>query len=163
MAYALTSILIVLAAIANLGAAQLGSPDNSQIYDGPYIQVYPPADLSQNQQTCSPRSTMCPLFFAFIQSFGGVYDGRHGNNSRGATSSGPNQCQSKHATGIHTALHSFEFQRKCIMAPDSHRICICRKWKAMPRWIRWIRQLHAKPIIYEMQLLYCGPIQSYSL
>ena len=79
MAYALTSILIVLAAIANLGAAQLGFPDNSQIYDGPYIQVYPPADLSQNQQTCSPRNSStgrCPLFFAFIQSFGGVYDGR---------------------------------------------------------------------------------------
>ena len=76
MAYALTSILIVLAAIANLGAAQLGSPNNSQIYDGPYIQVYPPADLSQNQQTCSTQSTTCPLFFAFIQSFGGVYDGR---------------------------------------------------------------------------------------
>ena len=63
-----------------LGAdAQLGSPDNSQLYDGPYIQVYPPVDLSQNQQACSPQNSStgtCPLFFAFIQSFGGLYDGR---------------------------------------------------------------------------------------
>ena len=68
--------LSVLSSIDN-GAAQLGSPDNSQLYDGPYIQVYPPVDLSQDQQSCSPQNSStgtCPLYIGLILSFGGDYD-----------------------------------------------------------------------------------------
>ena len=76
--YAQTILIALAITIAN-GASQLGTPDNSQLFDGPYIQIYPPVDLSQDQQTCSPQNSStgtCPLFFAFIQSFGGIYDGR---------------------------------------------------------------------------------------
>ena len=80
--YARTILIILAISIArvNLGAAQLlGSPDNSQFYDGPYIQVYPPVDLSQDQQACFPQNSStgtCPLFFAFVTALGGNYDGR---------------------------------------------------------------------------------------
>ena len=81
MPYVQTSLIVIAITIAraNLGVAQLGSPDNSQFFDGPYIQVYPPVDLSQDQQSCSPQTSStgtCPLFFAFIQSLGGIYDAR---------------------------------------------------------------------------------------
>ena len=81
MPYVQTSLIVIAITIAraNLGVAQLGSPDNSQFLDGPYIQVYPPVDLSQDQQSCSPQTSStgtCPLFFAFIQSLGGIYDAR---------------------------------------------------------------------------------------
>ena len=72
-------VIAITIARASLGAAQLGSPDNSQLYDGPYIQVYPPIDLSQDQQSCSPQNSptgTCPLFFAFIQTLGGIWDAR---------------------------------------------------------------------------------------
>ena len=65
-------VLTIVATCSNKAAAQsVGSPDNSQLYDGPYIQVYPPVDLSQDQQSCSPENSStgtCPLYIGLIQS-----------------------------------------------------------------------------------------------
>ena len=41
---------------------------------GPYLEVYPPVDLSQNQLDCIPETNRtCPLYIALSISFGGEY------------------------------------------------------------------------------------------
>lgn len=45
---------------------------------GPYLEVYPPVNLSQNQFECIPQPALnrtCPLYIALIVSFGQEYDG----------------------------------------------------------------------------------------
>ena len=62
--------------ICTVHAQSVGSPDNSQLNDGPYIQVYPPVDLSQDQQSCSPQNSStgtCPLYIGLIMPFGGDF------------------------------------------------------------------------------------------
>ena len=44
---------------------------------GPYLEVYPPVNFSQNQFECIPqaaRGRTCPLYIALTQSFGKEYD-----------------------------------------------------------------------------------------
>ena len=41
---------------------------------GPYLEVYPPVNLSQNQLDCIPQTDRtCPLYIALSMSFGGEY------------------------------------------------------------------------------------------
>ena len=43
---------------------------------GPYLEVYPPANLSQNQFDCVPqpaKNKTCPLYIALTVSFGNEY------------------------------------------------------------------------------------------
>ncbi len=45
-------------------------------YVGPYIQVYPPINISVDQLSCVPdlaENKTCPLFIQLIMSFGGAY------------------------------------------------------------------------------------------
>ena len=43
---------------------------------GPYLEVYPPVDLSQNQLDCVPEiNRTCPLYIALTMPFGGEYFG----------------------------------------------------------------------------------------
>ena len=43
---------------------------------GPYLEVYPPVDLSQNQFDCVPETNRtCPLYIALTMPFGGEYFG----------------------------------------------------------------------------------------
>ena len=44
---------------------------------GPYKEIYPFADISQDQQSCSPdpaRNVTCPLYVALMMSFGGNFE-----------------------------------------------------------------------------------------
>ena len=71
-------LLVCALIVSHCGGASssaVGSPNNSQMFDGPYIQVYPPSDLSQDQQGCSGSDSngTCPLYIALILSFGGDF------------------------------------------------------------------------------------------
>ena len=61
--------------LCSLGTAL--SRDDVTSYDpGPYKRVYPPANLSLEQQSCQPDAATnqtCPLYVALMMSFGGVY------------------------------------------------------------------------------------------
>ena len=75
--YRPTVLLFTLAFSLAVSSELNPQPDNSQLYDGPYIQVYPPVDLSQDQQSCSPQNSStgtCPLYIGLMMSFGGDYD-----------------------------------------------------------------------------------------
>lgn len=44
---------------------------------GPYLEVYPSANLSRSQLGCTPQpadNRTCPLYIALMMSFGGEYD-----------------------------------------------------------------------------------------
>ena len=56
--------------------AVAASINNDDLYFGPYLDIYPPVDLSQNQFDCIPQSAgnrTCPLYIALTMSFGGEY------------------------------------------------------------------------------------------
>lgn len=41
---------------------------------GPYLEVYPPTDTTQDQSSCVPSDNVtCPLYVAVTMSFGGEY------------------------------------------------------------------------------------------
>lgn len=43
---------------------------------GPYLHVYPPANVSQDPAACTPsETTTCPLFITYLVSFGGSFTG----------------------------------------------------------------------------------------
>ena len=44
------------------------------LYLGPYKHVYPPVDITQDPDTCTPSSkSRCPLYLAIMFSFGGTF------------------------------------------------------------------------------------------
>lgn len=43
-------------------------------YSGPYLQVYPPTDITLDPANCTPSDGQrCPLFVAYMTSFGGAF------------------------------------------------------------------------------------------
>ena len=70
----------VVAIVAFLYAGVLSQENPSHLTDsynvGSYKHIYPPVNLSVDQQSCSPdpaRNLTCPLFVALLMSFGGAY------------------------------------------------------------------------------------------
>ena len=66
--------LLWLAVLANIALCQEDQANfNSQ---NVYKHIYPPADISIDQQSCSPdpaNNLTCPLFVALLMSFGGAF------------------------------------------------------------------------------------------
>ena len=56
----------------------VAASNNDDLHFGPYLEIYPPVDLSQNQFDCIPHVEpteirTCPLYIALTMSFGGEY------------------------------------------------------------------------------------------
>ena len=50
------------------------SAENANEDFGPYLEVYPPIDTTQDQLSCVPSDNVtCPLYVAVTMSFGGEY------------------------------------------------------------------------------------------
>ena len=63
-------LITLIFAIPRLNAIAASNNDDF----GPYLEVYPPVDLSQNQLDCVPETNRtCPLYIALSMSFGGEY------------------------------------------------------------------------------------------
>ena len=46
----------------------------ANLYLGPYKHIYPPVDITQDPDTCTPSSkSRCPLYIAIMFSFGGAF------------------------------------------------------------------------------------------
>ncbi len=70
--------LLWLSTTAILVTATLSQEDqaNFSSHNVGYKHVYPPADISVDQQSCTPdtaNNLTCPLFVALLMSFGGAY------------------------------------------------------------------------------------------
>ena len=73
---ALLLILVCAGLKVNLQPASAVSAENGNSGEfGSYLEVYPPANLSQNQLECIPQpaSRTCPLYIALTVSFGHEY------------------------------------------------------------------------------------------
>ena len=71
-----TLLLITVCALLKINIRPAGATNDDDF--GPYLEVYPPVNLSQNQFECIPqaaRGRTCPLYIALTQSFGKEYDG----------------------------------------------------------------------------------------
>ena len=68
------NLLILILATPMINA--VAASNNDDLHYGPYLEVYPPVDLSQNQFDCIPQpaeTRTCPLYIALTMSFGGEY------------------------------------------------------------------------------------------
>ena len=68
--------LLIISILATPRINAVAASINNDLYFGPYLDIYPPVDLSQNQFDCIPQSAgnrTCPLYIALTMSFGGEY------------------------------------------------------------------------------------------
>lgn len=77
MANQVSMILLAFAFLNGGVLSQEDSADLSSSYNvATYKHIYPPANISVDQQSCSPdpaAGRTCPLFVALLMSFGGAY------------------------------------------------------------------------------------------
>ena len=74
-------LLISIATTLSVNVQPAVADGNGDKFDHvPYLEVYPPVDISRSQLNCTPQpaddnGTACSLYIALMMSFGGEYDG----------------------------------------------------------------------------------------
>ena len=67
-------ILLTVLLLPCLAQESRYAEEYTDFYNGPYRQVYPPADITQDIGNCTPSATTrCPLYVVYMSSFGGAF------------------------------------------------------------------------------------------